>query len=68
MTAKKSRMQGGKGPIHSVVSIKTPNGEVQWRVTSLGKVRRIKTSKSSARAMDETTRTYSTALARLADR
>jgi hypothetical protein len=68
MATKKPRGHRGKEPIKTVVSITAPNGEVQWRVTSRGKARRIKTSESSAKALDEITVTYSTALARLADR
>jgi hypothetical protein len=70
MTMKKSRTSNVRQakPVEAVAVVMTSDGEIQWRVSSRGKVRQIKTSKSSAKILDETTRTFSTALARLSDR
>jgi hypothetical protein len=65
MSIKKSR---SSKLVSKVVGTKLSGGGIKWHLSSHGKFRTLKTSKSSMRAMEEATRTFSTALARLADR
>jgi hypothetical protein len=55
-------------PVDKVSVVVSNDGKVQWRVSSRGKIRQIRTSESSAKILEETTRTFSTALARLSNR
>lgn len=64
---KKGRSRTG-GTINTVIDVRTPSGDVQWRVTSRGRVRTIKTSKSSMKVIEEAVQAYGPALTRLANR
>jgi hypothetical protein len=70
MAMKKSRSRDARQalPVDKVSVVVANDGKTRWRVSSRGKTRQIKTSESSAKILDETTRTFSTALARLSDR
>jgi hypothetical protein len=68
MAMKKSRSRDARQalPVDKVSVVVAKEDPVAG--SSRGKTRHIKTSDSSAKILDETTRTFSTALARLSDR
>jgi hypothetical protein len=61
------RIVGGKGTVH-IESVKTPDGQEVWRITSGDRIVNLITSSTSTAIMDDAVRIYSPALERLAKR